>query len=160
MDDNRDWFNALAVERTVMAVILGVTLVVAAFGLCSTLITVTVQKSREIGLMKALGATDLQVCSIFLVHSAVVGIVGASGGTFVGLLILHNLDGIRDFILNVFHIQVFEGSVYGLPDIPAVINPGQIAVIDFFAVVICLLAALLPAVNAARLAPARALRYE
>jgi lipoprotein-releasing system permease protein len=160
IDDNRDWFNALAVERTVMAVIMCLTLLVAAFGLCSTLITVTVQKSREIGLMKALGASDPQVCTVFLLHGAVVGVFGAAGGTCLGLLLLHNLDGIRDFILNVFHVQVFAGSVYGLPNIPAIINPVQIGVIDFFALVICVLAALIPAVTAARLAPARALRYE
>ncbi|HEX4140245.1 MAG TPA: ABC transporter permease [Candidatus Methylacidiphilales bacterium] len=160
MDDNRDWFNALAVERTVMAVILCLTLLVAAFGLCSTLITVTVQKSREIGLMKALGANDLQVCGVFLLHGFVVGVFGAAGGTVLGLLLLHNLDNVRDFILNVFHVQVFAGSVYGLPNIPAIINPMEIAVIDFFALLICVLAALIPAVSAARLAPARALRYE
>jgi lipoprotein-releasing system permease protein len=160
LDDNRDWFNALAVERTVMTIILCVTLVVAAFGLCSTLITVTVQKAREIGLMKALGATDLQVCSIFLFHSAVVGVIGASAGTIVGLLFLHYIDAIRDFILNVFHIEVFAGSVYGLPNIPTIVNPVEIAIIDSFALLICLLAALVPAISAARLAPARALRYE
>jgi lipoprotein-releasing system permease protein len=160
MDDNRDWFNALAVERTVMAVILCLTLLVAAFGLCSTLITVTVQKAREIGLMKALGANDLQVCGVFLFHGAVVGVFGAMGGTVLGLLLVNNLDAIRDFILRVFHVQVFAGSVYGLPNIPAIINPVQIVVIDFFALLICILAALVPAVSAARLAPARALRYE
>ncbi len=160
MDDNRDWFNALAVERTVMAVILCLTLLVAAFGLCSTLITVTVQKSREIGLMKSLGANDFQVCGVFLFHGAVVGVFGAVGGTVLGLLLLHNLDNVRDFILNVFHVQVFSQSVYSLPNIPAIINPTQIAVIDFFALVICVLAALIPAISAARLAPARALRYE
>jgi lipoprotein-releasing system permease protein len=160
MDDNRDLFNAIAVERTVMAFILCLTLLVAAFGLCSTLITVTAQKSREIGLMKALGANDLQVCSVFLFHGAVVGVVGAVSGTVVGLVILHNLSTIRDFILHAFHIQVFAGSVYGLPEIPAVINPMQVVVIAVGAVLICLLAALIPALSAARLAPARALRYE
>lgn len=160
MDDNRDLFNAIEVERTVMALILCLTLIVAAFGLCSTLITVTVQKSREIGLMKALGANDAQVCAIFLFHGAVVGVFGAVGGTTVGLLILRNLTAVRDFILEVFHIQVFSPTVYGLPTIPAVINPVQITIIALGAVVICVLAALIPAVTAARLAPARALRYE
>jgi lipoprotein-releasing system permease protein len=160
MDDNRDLFNAIGVERTVMAFILCLTLLVAAFGLCSTLITVTVQKSREIGLMKALGANDLQVCGVFLLHGAVVGVVGAVTGTALGLLILHNLNEIRDFLLYVFHIQVFAQSVYGLPDIPAVINPTQVVIIAVSAVIVCVLAALIPAVSAARLAPARALRYE
>jgi len=160
MDDNRDLFNAVGIERVVMACILCLILMVAAFGLCSTLITVTVQKSREIGLMKALGANDLQVCGVFLFHGAVVGVVGAASGTLLGLLILHYLNVIRDFLLYAFHIQVFSSSVYGLPEIPAVVNPPQIVIIAVSAVVVCVLAALIPAVSAATLAPARALRYE
>ena len=62
--------------------------------------------------------------------------------------------------MHTFGIQVFASSVYGLPEIPAVINPLNVALIAISAVVICILAALIPAVNAARLAPAQALRYE
>lgn len=160
MDDNRDLFNAVGIERVVMACILCLILMVAAFGLCSTLITITVQKSREIGLMKALGANDAQVCGVFLVHGTVVGVVGAVCGTALGLIILHYLNAFRDFLLYAFHIQVFASSVYGLPEIPAVINPLHIVIIAISAVIICMLAALIPAVNAAALAPARALRYE
>jgi len=160
MDDNRDLFNAVGIERVVMACILCLILMVAAFGLCSTLITVTVQKSREIGLMKALGANDTQVCGVFLFHGTVVGVVGAISGTALGLLILHYLNVIRDFLLYTFHIQVFASSVYGLPQIPAVVNYTQIVFIDIAAMVICVFAALIPAVSAATLAPARALRYE
>jgi lipoprotein-releasing system permease protein len=160
MDDNRDLFNAVGIERVVMACILCLILMVAAFGLCSTLITVTVQKSREIGLMKALGANDAQVCGVFLFHGTVVGVVGSASGTVLGLVILHYLNVIRDFLLYAFHIQVFSSSVYGLPEIPAVVNPANIVIIAVSAVVICVLAALIPAVSAATLAPARALRYE
>src|SRR5260221_10074448 len=160
MDDNQDLFNAIATERVVMTFILFFVMVVAAFGLCSTLITITVQKSREIGLMKALGANDLQVCGVFLFHGIVVGVVGAVAGTASGLLLLHFRNPFRDFLMDTFHIQVFASSVYGLPEIPAVINPAIIAIIAVSAVAICILAALIPALNAATLAPARALRYE
>ena len=160
MDDNRDLFNAVGIERVVMACILCLILMVAAFGLCSTLITVTVQKSREIGLMKALGANDAQVCGVFLFHGTVVGVVGAISGTALGLLILHYLNVIRDFLLFAFHIQVFASSVYGLPQIPAVISYPTRSSSSTFRVVICVFAALIPAVSAATLAPARALRYE
>jgi lipoprotein-releasing system permease protein len=160
MDDHRELFNAVATERVVMACILCLILMVAAFGLCSTLITVTVQKSREIGLMKALGANDAQVCGVFLFYGTVIGVFGALGGTALGLLILRNLNSIRDFLLYAFHIQVFSGSVYMLPEIPAVVNPTNIVIIAISAVVICILAALIPAISAATLAPARALRYE
>jgi lipoprotein-releasing system permease protein len=160
MDDNRDLFNAIGIERVVMACILCLILMVAAFGLCSTLITTTIQKSREIGLMKALGANDFQVCGVFLFHGTVVGVFGTVFGTIFGLLILRYLNAIRDFLLYAFHIQVFSSSVYGLPEIPAVVNPTQIVIIDICAVFICIFAALIPAISAATLAPARALRYE
>jgi lipoprotein-releasing system permease protein len=160
MDDNRDLFNAIATERVVMTFILFFVMLVAAFGLCSTLITITVQKSREIGLMKALGANDLQVCGVFLFHGVVVGVVGAIFGTIAGLVLLHFRNPFRLFLLGTFHIEVFSPKVYGLPDIPAVINPANVATIALSAVAVCVLAALLPALNAARLAPARALRYE
>ena len=160
MDDNRDLFNAIATERVVMTFILFFVMLVAAFGLCSTLITITVQKSREIGLMKALGANDFQVCGVFLLHGVVVGVVGAVFGTICGLVLLHFRNPFRLFLMNTFHIEVFPSSVYQLPEIPAVINPATVATIAISAVVVCILAALLPALNAARLAPARALRYE
>jgi lipoprotein-releasing system permease protein len=160
IDDNRDLFNALATERVVMTFILLMVMLVAGFGLCSTLITITVQKSREIGLMKALGANDGQVCRVFLLHSLVVGVVGSVSGTALGLLVLHFRNPFRDFLLQRFGIQVFASDIYGQAEIPAVINPIFVVVIAIAAVIICLLAALLPALNAARLAPARALRYE
>jgi lipoprotein-releasing system permease protein len=160
MDDNRELFNAVETERVVMACILCLMMVVAAFGLCSTLITTTIQKSREIGLMKALGGSDAQVCSVFLFHGTVVGVFGAIFGTIVGLVFLANLNHVRDFIFYAFHVQVFSSSVYGLPEIPAVVNPLEIALINLGAILICVLAALVPAIGAARLAPARALRYE
>jgi len=160
IDDNRDLFNALATERVVMTFILLMVMLVAGFGLCSTLITITVQKSREIGLMKALGANDGQVCRVFLLHSLVVGVVGSVSGTVLGLLVLHFRNPFRDFLLQRFGIQVFASDIYGQAEIPAVINPVFVVIIAIAAVIICLLAALLPALNAARLAPARALRYE
>jgi lipoprotein-releasing system permease protein len=160
MDDNRDLFNAIATERVVMTFILFFVMLVAAFGLCSTLITITVQKSREIGLMKALGANDLQVCGVFLFHGVVVGVIGSVFGTISGLVLLHFRNPFRMFLMHAFGIDVFPGSVYMSTQIPAVINPRDVATIAISAVVICVLAALLPAMNAARLAPARALRYE
>jgi lipoprotein-releasing system permease protein len=160
MDDNHDLFNALATERVVMTFILMMVMIVAGFGLCSTLITITVQKAREIGLMKALGANDTQVYSVFLLHSLVVGVVGAVSGTVFGLLVLHYRNPFRDFLLQRFGIQVFAADVYGPTEIPAVINPMVITLIALAAVVICVLAAFFPALSAARLAPARALRYE
>ena len=155
MDRNIDFLTALATERVVMTIILFMVVVVAAFGLCSTLITITVQKSREIGLMKALGANDLQVCSVFLLHSFVVGVVGSLLGTTLGLLILHNLNPIHDFILRHFGVQVFNPErLQHQSQLPAIDQSHfVISIVAVSAVLMCLLAAFLPAANAARLAP-------
>jgi lipoprotein-releasing system permease protein len=160
MDNNIEFLNALATERVMMTIVLSMVVVVAAFGLCSTLITITVQKSREIGLMKALGANDFQVCSVFLLHSLIVGVIGAGVGVGLGLLFLAHLNDVRDFLLKHFGIQVFNPNVYGETDLPTVANPIFVLIVALSAVAMCLLASLLPAANAARLAPARALRYE
>jgi lipoprotein-releasing system permease protein len=160
MDDNKDLFNQIVVERVVMAFILCLILMVAVFGLCSTLITTTVQKAREIGLMKALGASDPQVCAVFLLNGTIIGVGGTVLGLVIAFFTLHYLSAIRNLLLYSFHIQVFPNDVYGLPQIPAIVNPTQVVLIAVGSVLICMLAALIPAVSAARLAPARALRYE
>ena len=160
MDSNIDFLNALATERVMMTIILFMVVIVAAFGLCSTLITITVQKAREIGLMKALGANDFQVCSVFLLHSLIVGVVGAGVGVGLGLIFLAHLNDVRDFLLHHYNIQVFNPNVYGENDLPTTANPTFVVLVALSAVVMCLIASFLPAANAARLAPARALRYE
>lgn len=86
--------------------------------------------------------------------------VGSVVGTVSGLVLLRNLHHVRDFILYAFHIQVFPASVYSLPQIPSIVSPAQVTVIAISGVFICVAAALIPALSASRLAPARALRYE
>jgi len=160
MDDNEALFGAILVERMVMTVILLFVMLVASFGLCGTLITVTVQKSREIGLMKALGANDLQVSRVFLFHSLLIAVMGVILGIAGGLAVLQLLNPFRAFMLRAFRVEVFNGTVYGLPEIPTDTNPLTIVLIAISAIVFCVLAALFPALSAAKLAPARALRYE
>ena len=113
MDDNRDLFNAVGIERVVMACILCLILMVAAFGLCSTLITVTVQKSREIGLMKALGANDAQVCGVFLLHGTVVGVGGRAERNGAGPAdFAQPQQHPRFFALRFSHPGLFQLSLY------------------------------------------------
>lgn len=160
MDLNRQLFSAIAVERKVMFFLLLFIVVVAAFGLTSTLITITVQKSREIGLLKALGAKEYQILWVFLSHGLVVGIVGSVLGLGSGLLLLRFRNGVAQFLSQAFGIEIFPDEIYQFTSIPAQINQQSIAIICLSAVVICVLAALIPAWNGARLQPARALRYE
>ncbi|MBX7157658.1 MAG: ABC transporter permease [Verrucomicrobiae bacterium] len=160
MDLNRQLFSAIAVERNVMFFLLLFIVVVAAFGLTSTLITITVQKSREIGVLKALGAKEYQILWVFLSHGLVVGVLGSLLGLGSGLLLLRFRNSVAQFLSQAFGIEIFPDEIYQFSSIPAQINEHSIVVICLSAVVICVLAALIPAWSAARLQPARALRYE
>lgn len=160
MELNYTLFTAIATERTVMSFILFFIVIVAAFGLCSTLITITVQKSREIGALKAMGARDGQVLLLFAWHGLIVGMLGSLLGVSTGLLALHYRNPFRDLLDRRFHISVFPADIYNFTDIPSVTHPTSVAVIALAAIVICVVAALIPAGAAAKLQPARALRYE
>jgi lipoprotein-releasing system permease protein len=160
MDRHRDRFDAVRLERTVMFFILLFISVVAAFCVMNTLITVTVMKTREIGIMKALGATVAQIVWVFLGQGMVVGIFGTVTGFGLGIALVQWRNEFRDFLSHILHRQVFPATVYEFSKIPAEIVPGDIALICAVAFVFCSLAALLPAWFAARLDPVTALRYE
>ncbi|SDU24337.1 lipoprotein-releasing system permease protein [Verrucomicrobium sp. GAS474] len=159
-DMNRTLFTAIATEKTVMAFILFFIMIVAAFGLCSTLITITVQKAREIGLLKAIGARDGQILGIFVVHGLVVGCLGAVLGVAMAAVALYYRNPFRDFMGRRLGIDLFPPEVYNFSSLPAEVSFGQVGAIAGAAVVICMVAALIPALAAARLDPVEALRHE
>lgn len=160
MDQNRPLFNAIATERVVMSMILMVIILVAGLCLCNTLITVTVQKAREIAVLKAMGAHDRQIMSIFAIYGMVVGVIGAVAGVLSGLLLLNYRNSLREFLFNNFNVDVFSKEVYPLPEIPMVLQPGTVVWVALAAVAVCVLAAMIPAFAAARVDPARSLHYE
>ncbi|MDE1171396.1 MAG: ABC transporter permease [Verrucomicrobium sp.] len=160
MDQNKSLFTAIATERVAMAFILFFIMIVAAFGLCSTLITITVQKAREIGLLKALGAADRQVLGIFVAHGLLVGVLGAVSGVGLAAVVLYYRNPFREFLDRRLGIDVFAPDIYNFASIPAEVSLTQVGLIALSAVVVCVLAALIPAQAAARLEPAKALRYE
>ncbi len=160
MDRNEDRFDAIRIERTVMFFILMSIIVVAAFGIMNTLITVTVQKTREIGIMKALGATTSQIVWVFMMQGMVVGVFGNVIGLVLGIGTVRYRNEFRAWLSQAFHIKIFPADIYDFAAIPAQIVPHDVAIICVSAFVICSLAAFLPAWFAARLDPVTALRYE
>jgi lipoprotein-releasing system permease protein len=160
LDQNREYLDALRVERTTLFFILTFVVIVAAFGIMSTLITTTVQKTREIGVMKALGATMGQMLWAFLAQGTLVGFFGTLIGLGTGIYLVQYRNQVRDFLSHTFHIQLFPASVYQFAEIPAEIVPHDVAVICISGFLICTVAALIPAFFAARLDPVKALRYE
>lgn len=160
IDQNKDLFEAIRVERATMFIILLLIIVVAAFSIANTLITVIVQKKKEIGIIKALGATQTQVVGIFLGQGAVVGLLGNIIGLGAGLALLHWRNEARDGLARAFGIELFPNKIYQFAKIPAAIVPSDITWICVSGFVICLVAALIPAWFAARLDPVKALRDE
>ncbi|NDA65788.1 MAG: FtsX-like permease family protein [Verrucomicrobia bacterium] len=160
LDDNSGILNALLVEKNVMFYLLFFIMIVAAFGITSAQITFVVQKTREIGVLKALGSTNGQVRWLFLSQSLIVGVLGVIAGFGLGLLALHYRNQFLDVMNKLFGFELFPRTIYAFDRLPALIVPGDIAIICGGSLFICLLAGLLPAWNAGRLQPVEALRNE
>jgi lipoprotein-releasing system permease protein len=159
-DENSERLDAIRMERNVMFVILMFLIVIAAFGITSTLITVTVQKTREIGIMKALGAQTAQIIWVFLAQGMFVGFFGTLIGLGFGLTALHYRNDFRDWLSDTLHMTIFPAGIYEFEGIPAEIVPRDVTAICVAAFVICSVAALIPAWFAARLDPVKALRAD
>ena len=160
IDLNRDLFDAIRIERNTMFIILFFIIIVAAFGITNTLITVTVQKTREIGVMKALGATAGQIIWVFLAQGMIVGLFGNITGLGLGIALVRWRNEFKEWLASTLHIEIFPRTIYQFSQIPAETVPGDVVKICVGAFLICSLAALIPAWSAARLDPVKALRYE
>ena len=159
-EENSRILNALIVEKNVMFYLLFFIMIVAAFGITSALITFVVQKTREIGMLKALGARSAQVMWLFLCQSFIVGMVGVATGFGLGMLALEYRNEFLRYMNRLTGFELFPASIYNFSELPALIVPGDITLICGSALVICVLAGLIPAWIAGRLRPVEALRHE
>lgn len=160
VDLNKQLFDAIKMERNVMFFLLMFIILVAAFGIMNTLITVTVQKTREIGVLKALGARTGQIIGVFVAQGMVVGFFGTLAGLAAGMTLIQYRNQVSQFLATVLNVEIFPASVYQFSEIPAKVVPSDVAIICISAFVICSVAALIPAWFAARLDPVKALRFD
>ena len=160
MEQSSGILNALIVEKNVMFYLLFFIVLVAALCILSAQITFVIQKTREIGMLKALGASKLQISGIFLAQSAIIGVIGVVSGYSLGMLAVTYRNEFLHFMRRATGWELFPASVYGFGELPALITPSDVAIICVGSFVICIFGGLLPAVRAGSLKPVEALRYE
>ncbi|MCA9171832.1 MAG: FtsX-like permease family protein, partial [Planctomycetales bacterium] len=115
---------------------------------------------RDIGILKALGATRQGVMSIFLGYGLSLGCVGSGVGMVIGLLFVANINRIAELLERLTGREVFDPTIYYFQEIPTIVNPFTVSWIVTGAMMIAVIASILPALRAARMHPVEALRYE
>jgi len=155
---DREIFNALAVEKNMTALLLSLISLVAVFCVMNTLLVLTVQKTPEIGLLKALGFTRGQIMKVFVVHGMIQCALGVILGLLASWAVLANLQSIVEW-LSRMGLEVFPASVYGLAAIPHRLIVSDIFWVSGLVFVFGLVASLIPALFAAAKDPVRALNH-
>ena len=157
---NKQFLDVLAVEKNMMFFVLVFIVLVAASSITNTLITVVVQKTKEIGLLMALGSSPSTVMRVFILQGFFVGTIGTLLGLGLGGCVIYWRTDILHILSDVFHVEIFPRQFYFLSQLPAQIVPGDVLFISLCSIILCTLGAVIPAYRASRLDPARALRYE
>ena len=157
---NRSWFAAVQVEKTMMSIILTLIVAVAAFNLVSTLVMTVTDKRADIAILRTLGASPGSIMGIFVVQGAMVGVIGTLAGLLLGLGVAFNIDVIVPALEQLFHASFLPKDIYLINRMPSEPQQGDIVPITLISLVLAFLATIYPSWRASRVNPAEALRYE
>jgi lipoprotein-releasing system permease protein len=157
---NNAFFGAVQVEQNVMFLILTLIILVAAFNVVSSLIMMVKDKTRDIAVLRTIGAGRFAILRIFLMCGAAVGVTGTVAGTIIGVLFCINIDRIRLFIQRITGANLFNPTVYYLEHLPEKLVWSDVVEVVLMALSLSLLATLYPSWRAARTDPVEALRHE
>ncbi|HTP84100.1 MAG TPA: lipoprotein-releasing ABC transporter permease subunit [Alphaproteobacteria bacterium] len=157
---NSSYFNAVMVERNVMFLILTLIIVVAAFNIISSMIMLVKDKSADIAILRTMGASRGAILRIFFLAGTSVGVIGTFTGFVLGLVFCANIETIRQWIQSLTGTQLFSPELYFLSQLPAKVDPAEVAQVVIMALALSILATIYPSWRAARLDPVEALRYE
>ena len=152
VDMNKNLLSALKLEKTVMFIILTLIVTVACFNIASALIMTVLEKTKDIGILKAIGATNLNVMAIFALQGGFIGIIGTALGTGLGTGIC--------YMLKTYRFINLPKEIYYIDKLPVRIDHGDIQLIVILSILISFIATIYPAYKASLLSPVEALRYE
>jgi lipoprotein-releasing system permease protein len=148
---NQSLFSALQLEKMAVSITIGLIVIVAALNIVASLVLMVMEKSRDIAILKTMGATSRSISIVFMLQGTLIGVVGTAAGLLLGLGL--------SFVLDRYRLVHIPGDVYQIAYIPFRVEPLAIAVVTGAALVICFLATIYPSRQAARLDPAEALRH-
>ncbi len=152
--------SAIAIERGILNVLLFLIICVAGFSILAIFSMIVFEKTKDIGILKALGASDRGVLAIFVGYGLLLGLIGALLGTVLGMIITEYINEIERFLAQLTGQDIFPRTVYYFDSIPTHLEYWSIVLIDLGAMTIAVLFSILPALRAAWLHPIHALRYD
>ena len=160
MEMNKNLFSALRLEKRVMFIILSLIVLVAAFNIISTLIMVVMEKSRDIAILKSLGATRASIMKVFIFQGLAIGVGGTTAGCAAGVAVALHLEQVTRFLEKLFGFKFLPGGVYYLNELPSQVNYSDVATIIVVTMLLCFFSTLYPSWRASRLDPVETLRYD
>ena len=159
-DEQRIWINAVENEKLLTVVLFAIISVVAIFLIFCIFYMIVVEKTRDIGIIKSVGATSAGVAGIFLGYGLTIGILGAAMGWLLSYGIVHNINELHAELGKLLGVQIWNPEVYLFDKIPNTMSPTDVAIILPIAVLSCVIGALVPAIRAGQMHPVEALRWE
>jgi len=157
---NSTLFEALAVERVAMFVVLSIIILVAVFNILSSLIMLVRSKTRDIAILRTMGATRKSMVRIFVTVGVSIGVLGTVAGLMLGAIFLYFRQGVVNFVQFVTGQELWDPSIRMLTELPTKSDPVEIVGITAMAIIFSFLATLYPAFKAANTDPVQVLRYE